>query len=378
MRSPDLPRPRSRIPDRPARLSSALAIAAIGCGVYAGATPVADLIIVGAIWSAAVSNQLPEILRRFTWRGPASWILAPIALSVIWSADPGDTAWMAARILGLFVCLPLAWPSARLAVPALLGAMVLTATFQALDPRPAALSTNAVTAAELGLFMAMSGSAWLAWMAVPALAFTKSRGVILAIALFAALARRRAIAAVAGVSIGLWILSAGLSGQLESRLGLSGLSEAVENRGDAAGIIDNGFAADTGELAGIQARPRHNRYTRAALGVGFAAYNESTGLQRPHSIPLLLWHELGILSVLVLAGGVRLLAKIPGAAAIALAVNYSVISDSAVGDPVGMFSAAVLFAHISGSRIGIHPAYVAAPLRRLSMKLSSIHISSYW
>lgn len=312
---------------------------AICTGTYAGLQDVADVMLITAMLLLWRRRQLrrPELHLIF-------W---PVLLSLTWTLDVTDTLRTAGRILALFMVIPLADQRAKRAAAPLLGAMVVAAASGVLAERPRALSSNAVSAAELGLAMFLSGSPALTWMAVPLLAFTKTRSAIAAAWIFAALSRRRALAAVVAVSTVAWFASAAAAGNLTDRFELSG----VKTRADNAGLIDIGFSRNIAESYNLTPvpDPLDGTWQRDALGSGAGAYVEATALQAPHSLPVLIFQELRLFSIFALAGIVLLLRRLPWSSAVALVALFTFFSGSPAGD-VGMNTMALIAVFMSGDQ----------------------------
>lgn len=323
------------------RLASSLALLAIGLGLYATLQDAADLIL-GLASALAITTAHGK--RRI--QDPVTFLLfVPVAISSLWSVDPGDSARIAARLLGILLACPLPkndWSPVKW-FPMLLLAMSLAAALSWSEPRPNLLADNAFAAAELGLIGILTGSPILAALAMPILAATKTRSVLGILWVYAALSGRWRLLAIALATTCLWLWSASCAGNVD-RLSIPQVEQGISMRADNAGIINTGYSAAAARAEGWEP-PDEPVYVSPVLGTGAGGYLEAYGVQRPHSVPLLLWHELGIFSTLVFAGLGMVLWRVGLARSAALVLLWTVWSDSAAGDAAGMYTAALLAAH---------------------------------
>lgn len=363
--------------------ASVLAVAGISYGFYAGAWRTADAaVMLAAVIAILIRRDKPGRLPfATTFRHPGPWILAPVFLSAAWSADPADTLFLGWRLLAIFLIVPLPWPKARYLFPFMFAAMPLVALAQLGGDRPAALSTNAVTASELGLFGLMTGSAWMAWLSAPLLGATLSRASIGSAVVFAALAGRRSLAAVVVVAICIFGLSTALSGAW-SRLAGEDLSQGMSDRAAIAVGEPGSQGAALVDIYGLEPERRPEPGTagrwwwdvtrsqplRSLTGVGAGAYAEAFGAQRPHSVPVLVWRELGLFGIPVLIGLAMLLRRAGLAISAALVLNFTIASESVAADPAVTYSAAMLAAWLAGSKLGRNSAYIPKQVGRFYRK----------
>ncbi len=109
---------------------------------------------------------------------------------------------------------------------------------------------------------------------------------------------------------------------------------------------------DRPDLIGKAIKNSDGKYERPWLwhGYGFGSYNDYTGLVKPHNTYLLIWYELGLLSILLFLAVILLLLTTTGKPFWLLGTYliYGFFVDDFFGLPIGLYAIGFHFWFISG------------------------------
>lgn len=248
-------------------------------------------------------------------RRPAPWVwflAVPIALTAFWAIPWWLPLWTAARIVGLGIVFAGWRPRLSMVTAGFLTVLAVQTLglVMVLDyPRPNGFTANASVLGQVGLTAFIMGGPGAIGIASGAIgAFTMgvavSRTALLAAVVYVVVRPRRWTVALLLCGAAVVVVHSALAGNFD-RFGLEGIRSQLVGRNELlsgdnsarAGFLTERVNRDKLTYAETEERYPFNPPRFTLLGYGYDSYIAAVNAIHPHTIPVLIVYELGILSL---------------------------------------------------------------------------------